>query len=208
MPIIGALIGKSPEEVFSAVSELKRRDLLQVRGPWRAVLPHSIANRLAAMGLQNIAPAKLRAGLVESAPARLLRSFSRRLGYLDGSKEACVIVQGWLMPGGLLADVVNLHELGRAMFSNVGPVMPDAVLSTLESAFAGADAATLRKCTHFVRLLRSLAYDAAYFERALSLLVKFACLSSRDESDNDATSTVEASFASSGQAPTYPSKCA
>ena len=51
LPIIGALIGKSPEEVFSAVSELKRRDLLQVRGPWRAVLPHSIANRLAAMGV-------------------------------------------------------------------------------------------------------------------------------------------------------------
>ena len=194
LPIIGALIGKSPEEVFSAVSELKRRDLLQVRGPWRAVLPHSIANRLAAMALQNIAPATLRAGLVESAPDRLLQSFARRLGYLDGSKEARVIVQGWLMPGGLLADVANLNELGRAMFSNVGPVMPDAVLSTLESAFAGADEATIRKYTHFVRLLRSLAYDAAYFERALSLLVKFACLSSRDESDNDATSTVESLF--------------
>ena len=72
--------------------------------------------------------------------------------------------------------------------------MPDAVLSTLERALAGADEATLHKCTHFVRLLRSLAYDAAYFERALSLLVKFACLSSKDGSESDAMSTVESLF--------------
>jgi hypothetical protein len=54
LPLLGALIGKSPADMFGAVAELKRRDLLQERGPWRAVLPPAIANRLAATALQNI----------------------------------------------------------------------------------------------------------------------------------------------------------
>jgi hypothetical protein len=124
LPLLGGLIGKSAEEVFSAVAELKRRDLLQERGPWRAVLPHAIANRLAVTALENTPQARLLA-VFERAPARLLRSFSRRLGYLDSSKEARAIVHTWLAPNGLLADVTALNELGRAMFGNVAPVMPD-----------------------------------------------------------------------------------
>lgn len=194
LPILGALIGESAEEVFSAVAELKRRGLLQVRGRWRAVLPHAIANRLAAMALESIAASTLKAGLVESAPGRLLQSFSRRLGYLDGSKEARAIVQSWLVPGGLLADVANLNELGRAMFGNVAPVMPDAVLSALERVLAEADEPTLRECIHFVRLLRSLAYDAEHFERAVALLVKFVQLPGDDGADEKATKIVESLF--------------
>jgi hypothetical protein len=173
-PVLGSLIGKTADEVFSGVAELKRRDLLQERSVWRAVLPHAIANRLAAMALQNIPRAMLTAKLVEGAPERMLRSFSRRLGYLDDSKEAKTIVESWLAPDGLLADLPNLSQVGRAMFDNVAPVAPDAVLAAMETALTGADEATFKKCGHFIRLLRSLAYDAAYFERALSLLLKFA----------------------------------
>jgi len=186
LPILAALVGKSPEEVFSAAAELKRRYLLQARGPWRAVLPHAVANRLAAIALQNISPATLNAGFIEKASGRLLQSFSRRLGYLDGSKEARAIVQSWLVPGGLLADVANLNELRRAMFANVAPVVPDRILSALQSVLGEADEATLRECTHFVPLLRSLAYDAAHFEGSVSLLVKFARFQHEDRSDASA----------------------
>ena len=172
--ILGSLIGKTADEVFSGVAELKRRDLLQERSVWRAVLPHAVANRLAAMALQNIPRATLTAKLVQGGPERLLQSFSRRLGYLDNSKEAKAIVESWLAPGGLLGDLPNLSEVGRAMFQNVAPVGPDAVLAAMETALAHADEATFTKCNHFIRLLRSLAYDAVYFERALSLLLKFA----------------------------------
>jgi hypothetical protein len=174
LPVLGSLIGKTADEVFSGVSELKRRDLLQERSAWRAVLPHAIANRLAVMALQNIPRTTLTAKLVQGASERLLQSFSRRLGYLDDSKEAKAIVQSWLAPGGLLADLPNLSKVGRAMFHNVAPVVPDAVLAALETALTGAVEATFKKCSHFVRLLRSLAYDAAHFERALSLLLQFA----------------------------------
>jgi hypothetical protein len=194
LPFLGGLIGKSAEDVFAAVAELKQRRLLQTRGPWRAVLPHAIANRLAATALEKIPRQKLLSTLVENAPPRLLLSFSRRLGYLDSSKEARDIVQGWLAPGGLLADVVSLNDLGRDMFGNVAPVLPGAVLSALENAFADADDAVLGKSTHFIRLLRSLAYDAEHFARAVGLLVKFARLSGGHRSHDEATKIVESLF--------------
>ena len=51
---LGRLIGTPPQEVYRGVAELRRRDLVQRRSVWRAVLPHAIANRLAAIALQNI----------------------------------------------------------------------------------------------------------------------------------------------------------
>jgi hypothetical protein len=136
----------------------------------------------------------LLAALVDQVPERLLQSFSRRLGYLDSSKEAREIVEGWLAPAGLLSDVANFTELGRAMFENVAPVAPGAILSALENALADADEETLRKCTHFVRLLRSLAYDAQYFERAVRLLARFARLPEESHSSHKATEAFAALF--------------
>jgi hypothetical protein len=181
LPVLAGLGGKSVQEVYAAVAELKRRDLLQERAEWRAVLPHAIANRLALLALQNIPADAIRDSLVTNAPARLRRSFSRRLGYLDESKEARAIVEVWLAPGGMLADVANLGEDERAMFANVTPVVPDAALTAIEHTFQGADEATLKKSTHLARLLRSLAYDPAQFERAVALLIKLTQVSDTDE---------------------------
>lgn len=193
LPILGSLIGKTADEVYANVAELRRRDLVQARAQWRAVLPHAIANRLAKAALQNIPLAKVQSLLVNRSE-RLLRSFARRLGYLDDSEEAKAIVQAWLAPDGLLGDVVNLNDLGRAMFSSVAPAAPEAVLSALENTFSSADELTLRKCTHFVRLLRSLAYEPVLFERTFSLLAKFAVLPSVNARENEAAGVVESLF--------------
>jgi hypothetical protein len=173
LPVLGGLIGRGAQEVFTVAAELRRRDLLQQRGPWRAVLPHAIANNLAARALQNIPGSVIEtSGLYSSA--RLLRSFSRRLGYLDGSKEAQAIVRGWFGPGGMLADILKLNELGRALFTNVAPVLPDATLGALEAVFANADKETLLSGGNHIRLVHALAYEPALFERAVKLLGKFA----------------------------------
>jgi hypothetical protein len=194
LSVLGKLIGKSADEVYRGVAELRRRDLVQARAQWRAVLPHAIANRLAKMVLQNIPPSKVRLLLVDSTSERLLRSFSRRLGYLDDSKEAKAIIEAWLAPDGLLGDISNLNEVGRAIFNNIAPVMPEAALSALEHALAAADETTLRHCTHFVRLLRSLAYEPDFFERAFALLAKFAALSVESDGNDEATGVVETLF--------------
>ncbi|PLU15886.1 hypothetical protein BMJ29_24935 [Sinorhizobium medicae] len=194
LPILGSLIWKSTDEMYAGVAELKQRDLVQARAKWRAVLPHAVANRLAKRALQTIPPAKVKSVLVDNAPERVLRSFSRRLGYLDDSKEAQSIVKAWLAPGGLLSDLPNSTELGRAMFANVAPVAPDVVLAALENALTGADDAALGRCGHFVRLLRSLAYEPSFFVRSLALLAKYAARPSGDTNDDDATGVVESLF--------------
>lgn len=193
LPVIGGLIGKTAQEVFTAAAELKRRDLLQQRREWRAILPHAIANRLAALALENIPYPVIKAAIVQGPSERLLRSFSRRLGYLDGSKEAQAIVRGWLAPDGLLSDAANLNELGRTMFQNVAPVLPEATLSALEAAFANADKDTLLQGQPFVRLLHALAYDAALFERVIRLLCQFTSIDD-EGSDGSVTKAVDSLF--------------
>lgn len=172
---LGGMVGKTATEIFAGVAELRRRDLVQQRGLWRAVLPHAIANRLAAMALQNIPWATIETQLVNGASERLIRSFSRRLGYLHGSKEAVAIVERWLGPGGYVADIANLNAFGRAILENVAPVAPAAALDAIERAARGPDSKTLRENgRHLLRLLRSLTYEPEFFDRAVALLASFA----------------------------------
>ncbi|MCJ9700326.1 hypothetical protein [Bradyrhizobium sp. SHOUNA76] len=194
LPILGQLIGKTADEVYHGVSQLLDRDLVQARAQWRAVLPHAIANRLAKMALQNIPPARIASLLVDNSSERLLRSFSRRLGYLDDSKQAQAIVGGWLAPGGLLGDVSDLNEFGRAIFANIAPVAPEAVLTAIERTVASGDEETLKRCKHFVRLLRSLAYEPRFFERAVAALKRFAALNPESDNESDANRVIESLF--------------
>jgi hypothetical protein len=186
LPILGSLIGKSASDVFAAVADLKARDLLQTRGPWRAVLPHAIANHLAADGLRRIPISTIKSALVDVGGDRMRQSFSRRLGYLNGSNEARAIVDAWLAPGGLLGDLSALNDIQRAMLTNVAPVMPDQVLTSIEKALAiaGDD---LSRLTPFIGLLRSIAYDVTTFDRAARAIAKFARVSSESNSSADPT---------------------
>jgi hypothetical protein len=161
---IGALIGRTPDELYGSVAELQRRGLIQRRARWRAVLPHAIANRLASIGLQNIPGVRIREHLLTTE--RLIKSFSRRLGYLDSSREAIDIANQWLAEGGLLADVRNLNELGQAMFRNIAPVVPERVLAALERTYSHQPGGG----EQHVDLLRSLAYEPALFERCTILM--------------------------------------
>jgi len=172
---LAALVGKTVQEVFQSAAELRRRNLVQRRGVWRAVLPQAIANRLAARALQDIPFAAVEAWLVNGAPERLVRSFSRRLGYLDTCSEARQIVRRWLANGGWLANVADLNDFGTTVFNNIAPVDPEASLSALERVLLESESDTVaQKCERYVPLLRSLAYDATLFERSTALLLRIA----------------------------------
>ena len=172
---LGAVVKRNAQEMFQSAVELGRRRLVQRRGVWRAILPHAIANRLATRALQDVPTTIIKKHLVNEAPERLLRSFSRRLGYLDGSQEAKEIARGWLGAGGLLADVLNLNELGESLFRNIAPLDPDATLSALEHAVLGATSEEpAKKCARYVQLLTSLAYEPEHFERSVAMLAKAA----------------------------------
>lgn len=168
---LGTLIGKSAQDMFKYSAELERRGLVQRRGPWRAVLPHALANRLASTGLENISRSSIEECFLAGGQERLLKSFSRRLGYLNGSREARSMVTGWLKPGGLLSDVPNLDDLDRELFINVTPVAPKEALEALERAVLGPSGPeSAKKCKLFLRPLRSIAYDPALFARCVTLI--------------------------------------
>ena len=175
LPKLGALAGMSAQELYGKVAELRRRDLLQRRSVWRAVLPQAIANRLAAMALQNIPIAAIEA---QFDTERLMRSFSRRLGYLHDSPEAVRLVEGWLGPGGKLANLADLNDLGRVMFANLAAVSPPATLAALERATGKPEWLSLAEggfgLNKTPQLLRSLAYEPKLFDRSVALLVKLA----------------------------------
>lgn len=165
-------------------AELCRRGLVQQRGRWQAVLPHAIANRLARRALENIPQQLIHRQLIPGSD-RLLRSYSRRLGYLHDSRIAVRVVQEWLSTSGLVgANIGNLSSLGMAVLTNVAPAAPESVLSAIErirldNAATTFFAASNQHRRELVRLLRKIAYDAHLFERCAALLIRFA-LSARE----------------------------
>jgi hypothetical protein len=168
---IASLIDVTLDQAYRAVAELLRRDLAQRRGPWRAILPHALANRLAITALENIPSARMKL-LINGAPKRLIISFSRRLGYLNTSKEAASIVEDWFDPNGWIgAHVWNLNEFGESVFKNSLPANPEAGLQALERNRPAYGTDTPIVAGNYVlRALRSLAWDINLFERCTTLL--------------------------------------
>ncbi|MFT4101662.1 MAG: hypothetical protein QM674_11615 [Burkholderiaceae bacterium] len=178
LPRLAALADLNVLTLYGEVNTLLQRGLAQKRGIWRALLPHAIATRLAKQALSAI-PYRLIAAQLIEGKGRLLRSFSRRLGYLHDSDEAVTIVRTWLAEGGLLGDVVGLSEPLVEVLRNVAPVDAEAVLAAIERAVKDDDAEQFLSMEHparstITRLLRSIAYEAVYFDRCLAVLVRFA----------------------------------
>ena len=194
LPRLAALAGQVAVETYSHVGELLRRDLVQQRGVWRAVLPHAIANRLAARALEDTPYDLIDQQLVNGGTERLARSFSRRLSFLHDHPKAVAIVERWLAPDGLLGDVTALNDLGRAMFENVAPVLPEAALAALERAGnQHLDVATMVWRRHR-SLLRSLAYDPPLFERSVQVLARAATQSTDEREAKEASDTFVSLF--------------
>jgi hypothetical protein len=194
LPRLAALAGQTAIEIFRHVRELLRRDLVQQRGNWRAVLPHAIANRLAARALEETPYALINQQLVEGGTERLARSFSRRLSFLHNQPSAVAIVEMWFAPGGLLHDVAAFNELHRVMFNNVAPVLPETVLAALERVGErGLDVATAVWRQH-LSLLRSLAYDPSLFERCGHVLSRTATQAGDNGAAKEASDAFDSLF--------------
>jgi hypothetical protein len=194
---LAALANVSVTSLFRYVADLERRGLAQRRGVWRAVLPHAIANTLAARALESI-PYPLIARHLVNGQGRLLRSFSRRLGYLHDSPVAVRVVREWLSPGKLLGDLTALPPNLVDVLASVAPVDPGATLEAIERAVQGSNAkgllspdnSTRRRIVH---LVRSIAYERRYFERCMDVLMAFAMAEAPDNR-MDATRDVIASL--------------
>jgi hypothetical protein len=187
---LAGLVDQTSGQLYGKVSELQRRDLVQVRSKWRAVLPHAVANRLACLALRNIPLSEIETQLVTTAPERIKRSFSRRLGYLHDSKEARVLVEQWIQTGGILSSIATLDKLHFDMLISIAPVSPVAVISGLERELKGPNREGLYRKQPLVRLIRSVAFDAKLFERCARLLVAFAVEDGENEKSEAADALI------------------
>lgn len=174
--IIAAVADVSLITLQRKVVGLQRRGLVQARGKWRAVLPHAIANRLATQALEAIPKSQIVNIFVDTATDRVLRSFSRRLGYLHESAKAAELICDWLSPSGRFGDLTALNDIGHEIFHNVAPVSPKVALAAIGRAanipsfLSGENS----KRAQYAHTLKAIAFEEKYFDIAADILVRFA----------------------------------
>ncbi|MEH6691110.1 MAG: hypothetical protein V7774_08000 [Pseudorhizobium pelagicum] len=176
LALLGSTSGLSATTLYRGVAELQRRGLVQQRGKWRAVLPHAIANKLAARAIENIPPSVIIGPLLDSPSERVAVSCSRRLGYLHNSPMAQRVVAELLKADGRFDRVDALDETGRKILRNLLPVDPSSGLAALRRAVESVGTSTMdaHVASDLVRMVKSLAYDAELFADALAALLAFA----------------------------------
>lgn len=178
LKVLARLAEMTPTELYRHIGNLMRRDLVQGRSKWRAVLPPALANRLAKLALQDIPAADITDAFEENE--RLLISFSRRLEYLHDSEEACAIARRWMDDEKWLANPALLNDLGRKLVINLAPLVPEKVLASMEQVLSDKSAAAdfvLRhkySMSQWSTLLRHLAYQPVLFDKAACLLLILA----------------------------------
>lgn len=179
LPFLAELAGLGKQVVYRAVAELQRREIIQARGRWRAILPQPLANWLAKRALQNLPPSQIANAFWHNGKRRLLKSFTHRLSYLHDSDQAREIATAWLAKEGSFANFHRLNQLGVDIINHLAPLAPGATLDLIEQFVSSSDASQLkaREFRHHgqvVYLLRKLAYFSEHFHRAVSLLSRFA----------------------------------
>lgn len=176
LSVLSQIGGSDLKKLYRDRAELFRRQLVQQRGEWLAILPHALANRLARRALQNIHPDQINAELLKANNRRLFKSCAHRLGYLHDFEPAQTLASSWLKDYQPFHDITQCNEEELAILEYIAPIFPDKVLTLIENASINLDF-YLRNHPHLkiiVRLLRKLAYEVQYFTRAANLIFYFA----------------------------------
>lgn len=199
LPILAELAKLSVTQLYGYVEDLRSRDLVQRRSRWRAILPHAIANRLARQALQRIPSDTIVQTFSKRGRKRLLKSFSRRLGYLHDCESAQIIAKSWLTSTDWLANPAQLNELGITLFQNIAPTAPEKILDVIETAVlceGGQAFISIESSNRWVwtTLLRSIAYDPDLFARATFLLARFLAVEPHDFKHNSTRSIINGLF--------------
>src|SRR6266496_1595087 len=177
---VGAISGSGARRLYEALTEMGQRGVVQARGRFRAILPQAIANALAAHALERIPSADFDQFCVK-LPPRMLKSVSRRLGFLHDSSIAQLTVTRWLRADGPLGNLIAMGDAGMRILTNIAPVAPEAVLAKLESELAGEP-----KPHEWIWLIKAIGYDGRLFERAATLLARFAVTEPENNNLNSA----------------------
>lgn len=177
-PVLAQIVRMSAGQFHRHVSTMIDWGVAQQRGPQRAVKPDPIADRLAATVIGSSDPADLIAHFADCG-GRLFSSFARRLGRLHDLAEARTIASMLIEPCGRLGDLAKHKADERKAFCALAPAIPEQVLASIEQALAGpgrdavlADVTSRRELS---QLLAHIAYEQAFFERAMLAIAQIVC---------------------------------
>ncbi|WP_370977551.1 hypothetical protein [Enterobacter ludwigii] len=199
LEILGALSGYPKIQLFKTVTKLMERHVVQKRSHWRAILPHAIANKLAASALNSIPIDQLRTTFEAPDRQRLLMSFAHRLGLLHSHAVAKEIVEAWLQPEGLLGKIIDLDDVSTRILNYVAPVAPGALLERVEETLVTSNFEHFKsrynpQRTAIIKLLQLLAYESKYFERCIKLLIRIADQESASNNYDSARNKIKRFF--------------
>ncbi|HBU6504625.1 TPA: hypothetical protein MC518_003991 [Escherichia coli] len=199
LEILGALSGYPKIQLFKAVTKLMERHVVQKRSHWRAILPHAIANKLAASALNSIPIVQLRTTFEAPDRQRLLMSFAHRLGLLHSHAVAKEIVEAWLQPEGLLGKIIDLDDVSTRILNYIAPVAPGALLERIEETLVTSNFEHFKsrynpQRTAIIKLLQLLAYESKYFERCIKLLIRIADQESASNNYDSARNKIKRFF--------------
>ncbi|MCF6346546.1 MAG: hypothetical protein L3J00_08800 [Thiomicrorhabdus sp.] len=174
--VLANVSGLTRRNLYRDHSELLRRQLSQKRGDWRAILPHALANRLARRALENIPPEEINIELFKPENFRLFQSCAHRLGYLHDCAPARQLAKTWMQSGGPLHDIASCDARSLTILTYIAPVLPNTVLKAIEAASIDPvfSSRENKNFSVFVDLLSQIAYESESFDRAVSLMLKFA----------------------------------
>lgn len=176
LAVLAELSGVPIKEAIRHLGTLRRRDLLQSRSKWRAILPHAIANRLACFALESLSPDEINRAFWQAGRERLLKSLCRRLSYLHDCPQAVALASQWL--SGPIAGPARLNGLGLHLFHSLAPLVPELVLRIIDETIQGETGSDFLSPEapnrqRWAALLHSLAYEPESFDQAAFLFAKF-----------------------------------
>ncbi|CAE1143980.1 hypothetical protein [Serratia sp. Tan611] len=179
LEILGTLAGYSHNQLYRTLKKLTDRHILQARSHWRAILPHAIANKLAASALGSFPVAFLRSTFEVPGRDRILMSFAHRLGLLHDHPVAKEIAAAWLQPEAMLGNLLELDDLPARMLEYIAPVVPDVLLNRIDEELRATDFKGQNRhydppWSTILDLLQALAWESSYFDKCASLLLQIA----------------------------------
>lgn len=181
--------------LYRHANTLVERGLAQVRGRWRAVLPHALANRLARRAIHNLPWREL--GIAFSTPgaARLRRSFARRLAYLHDVQAVRQIVELWMQPNGPLDSAQGITGYDLDLLERLCHLVPAEALNHLRllAGQLSGERHSTRGIDQITRLLARVSHSPDHFDRAVEGLVDLA-ISSEERDAANADRAIESLF--------------
>lgn len=201
LPVLARIGGLDLRDLLRTVDQLRRREIIQTRGRWRAILPQPLATWLAKRALAGLPPPEVAETFWSHE--RLLKSFAHRLSYLHDSPQAQRIAATWLTPPGRLSDLRNIlgqyNDLRLDLVTYLAPVLPGSALDLIERFAAERAPDELGAAGRFHRhslmsLLRKLAWFPEYFRRVALTMACFVPAGSSPNERNQDIGNLEGLF--------------